>query len=66
MGRCPNCNAEIKVLLATATEIVDYYYDGKEYEQDDVLYTEDMVYRCPECHTELTRDEAEARAILGR
>jgi uncharacterized protein with PIN domain len=65
MGRCPNCNAEIKVLLATATEIVDYYYDGEEYEQDDV-YTEDMVYRCPKCRAELTRDGAEARKILGR
>jgi hypothetical protein len=60
---CPKCGAELKYLLCYATEYATYSYDG-EYDFVDA-YTDEEVFKCPECRAEVARSAEEADAILG-
>jgi uncharacterized protein YlaI len=62
--KCPECGKGIDYLVCIAKEYVEYTYNG-EFEQTDILDTEEMEFECPECHKIVAKDTKEADKILG-
>ena len=67
-GICPKCHIRIHWLVFTEDRtIVGEYRAGIHYEVDSWPVSEDgKTYECPECGSELYRDEREASAFLRR
>jgi len=68
MVKCPKCGKGIDFLECKQKDIVTYNFDGEDYIEEDReadAYSEPSYY-CPECHSYLANNEAEAKGILGK
>lgn len=64
MPKCPKCHKGIEYLDVNTTELIRATWDPADGFEIDDTWTEEEVWKCPECGEKLFEDQGEAEKFF--